>query len=232
MADSLLTALCIVQDTWANSYTKLLAFNQTQYERVIAIDSDTTLLKHMDELFYLPPCPVAMPRAYWLLGNKTTKETLASHLLVIQPSEHEFGRIQRAIQLAADDEYDMEVLNKLYRDAATVLPHWPYTMMSSEFRQTNHSLYLGSDAAEWDPTAVMGKVRAVHFSDYPVPKPWKKFWNTDDVENFIKSEPKCEMKSGNDKEEDWDCSGRDAWRALYVDFKSRKAVSHQHSISL
>ncbi|KAL6901549.1 hypothetical protein GGI43DRAFT_383159 [Trichoderma evansii] len=52
-----------VDDTWSNSYTELLAFNQTQYERVIAIDSDTTLLKHMDELFNLPPCPIAMPQA-------------------------------------------------------------------------------------------------------------------------------------------------------------------------
>ena len=31
--------------TWAESYTKLLAFNQTQYERVLALDSDATLLK-------------------------------------------------------------------------------------------------------------------------------------------------------------------------------------------
>jgi alpha-N-acetylglucosamine transferase len=68
----------VIQDTWANSYTKLLAFNQTQYERVIAIDSDTTLLKHMDELFLLPPSPITMPRAYWLHGNETTTKTLAS----------------------------------------------------------------------------------------------------------------------------------------------------------
>ena len=31
--------------TWAESYTKLLAFNQTQYERVLVLDSDATLLK-------------------------------------------------------------------------------------------------------------------------------------------------------------------------------------------
>jgi len=29
--------------TWQDSYTKLLAFNQTQYKRVIALDSDGTL---------------------------------------------------------------------------------------------------------------------------------------------------------------------------------------------
>lgn len=30
--------------TWQESYTKLLAFNQTQYKRVISLDSDATLL--------------------------------------------------------------------------------------------------------------------------------------------------------------------------------------------
>lgn len=126
-----------------------------------------------------------MPRAYWLLGNETAKETLASYFSVIQPDKYEFSRIQKAIKLAADDEYDME----LYHDTATVFPHWPYTMMSSKLRETNHTLYPGSGAEEWDPTVVMSQVRTIHFSDYPVPKSWKKYWSTDDRQNFIKLEP-------------------------------------------
>jgi len=31
--------------TWGESFTKLLAFNQTQYERVISLDSDANVLK-------------------------------------------------------------------------------------------------------------------------------------------------------------------------------------------
>ncbi len=31
--------------TWAKSFTKLLSFNQTQYERLIHLDSDATLLR-------------------------------------------------------------------------------------------------------------------------------------------------------------------------------------------
>lgn len=30
---------------WAASYTKLLAFNQTEYDRVLNLDSDATLLQ-------------------------------------------------------------------------------------------------------------------------------------------------------------------------------------------
>lgn len=33
------------EGTWAMSFTKLLAFKQTQYERVLSIDSDATILK-------------------------------------------------------------------------------------------------------------------------------------------------------------------------------------------
>ncbi|KAM6482823.1 nucleotide-diphospho-sugar transferase [Trichoderma sp. SZMC 28011] len=86
-----------IDDTWANSYTKLLAFNLIQYERVIAIDADVTVLKHMDELFHLPPCPIAMPRAYWLLDDPKARGTLTSHVMVIQPSEREFERIQKRV---------------------------------------------------------------------------------------------------------------------------------------
>lgn len=32
-------------ETWAESYTKLLAFNQTQYDRVLSLDSDSTILQ-------------------------------------------------------------------------------------------------------------------------------------------------------------------------------------------
>lgn len=33
------------EGTWAESFTKLLAFKQTQYERVLSLDSDATILK-------------------------------------------------------------------------------------------------------------------------------------------------------------------------------------------
>ena len=50
---------------WPQHLTKLLAFNQTRYKRVLYLDSDATLLKPMDDLFLLPAsAPVAVPRAY------------------------------------------------------------------------------------------------------------------------------------------------------------------------
>ena len=39
------TILTMAIATWAESYTKLLAFNQTQYDRVLSLDSDSTVLQ-------------------------------------------------------------------------------------------------------------------------------------------------------------------------------------------
>lgn len=181
----------------------------------------------MDELFHLPPSPIAMPRAYWLLGNESSQRTLSSHVMVIQPSRREFDRIQKRVQLADKDEYDMELLNKLYIDTAMVLPHRPYAMLSSELRETDHRSYLGSETEEWDPAAVMNEAKTVHFSDFPVPKPWKVHLTTDDQDNIVNLEPKCEMKKKDDESDgkEEDCSGRDAWRELYADFRERKQVN-------
>ncbi|KAK4074499.1 uncharacterized protein Triagg1_5095 [Trichoderma aggressivum f. europaeum] len=186
-------------DTWSNSYTKPLALNLTQYERVIAFDADATVLKHMDELFHLPPCPIAMPRAYWLLDDPESQKTLTSHVTVIQPSKREFNRIQKRVQLSDKDEYDMELLDRLYADTAMVIPHRPYAMLSSGFRETDHHLYLGSETEGWDPVAVLGEAMTL--------------------------EPKCELKRKDDDIDDGeeDCSGRDVWRELYADFRERKA---------
>lgn len=59
------------QDTWVNSFTKLLVFNETDYQRVIYMDSDAILThSHLDELFFIPPCKMAVSNAYWLAREK------------------------------------------------------------------------------------------------------------------------------------------------------------------
>ncbi|KAI6768638.1 hypothetical protein HG531_010827 [Fusarium graminearum] len=155
--------------TWADSFTKLLAFNQTQYSRVLSIDSDAMILQNMDELFLLPPAPVAMPRAYWMLPDA---DMLSSQVILIQPSKTEFSRVQARIDSASKNDYDMEIVNDLYGHSALVLPHRPYDMITGEYREENHTKYLGSDAETWDPVAAYNEAKLIHFSDWPIPKPW------------------------------------------------------------
>lgn len=58
------------QSEWKDSLTKLLVFNQTEYNRVIYLDSDAELKDTMDELFFIPSyIKFAAPLAYWFLDN-------------------------------------------------------------------------------------------------------------------------------------------------------------------
>ncbi|RDA88635.1 hypothetical protein CP532_5841 [Ophiocordyceps camponoti-leonardi (nom. inval.)] len=197
-------------NTWADSYTKLLAFNQTQYNRVLSLDSDAVIMQTMDELFLLPPCPVAMPRAYWLYPEK---KILSSQLMLVQPSSTEFQRITEKISGAKSNDYDMEIVNDLYQDSAMILPHRPYDLLTAEFRTDNHVNYLGSDREAWDPVAVYNEAKFVHFSDWPVPKPWIAMPERVRAEK----QPKCRTKDGVER-----CIERDFWNGFYDDFRKRR----------
>ncbi|KAJ3572677.1 hypothetical protein NPX13_g4967 [Xylaria arbuscula] len=196
--------------TWAESFTKLLAFNQTQYRRVLNVDSDATILQPMDELFLMPPCPVAMPRAYWLFPKE---KILSSQLMLVQPSEVEFDRIMKQVESSGRDDYDMEIVNQLYADSAMILPHRPYDLLTGEFRGDNHQNYLGTDREEFDPVTIFNEAKYLHFSDWPVPKPW-----TTMSEGMRQDkQPSCETKNGQE-----DCTARDLWNGFYSDFTQRR----------
>ena len=122
----------------------------------------------MDELFLLPPVPVAIPRSYWLPEYEPVK--VSSQIVVIQPSKKEFARVERAIAAAGRSDYDMEIINTLYKDSALILPHRPYDLLTQVFHWTNHSAYLGDPDEVWDPEAVLKEAKFLHFSNWPIPK--------------------------------------------------------------
>lgn len=196
---------------WSQGFTKLLAFNQTNYKRVLSLDSDATLRRPMDELFLLPEeSKLAMPRAYWL------NDTLSTSVMLASPSEAEFARIQARMSEGRSGEYDMEIINALYGDDCLVIPHNPYLLLTGEMRETSHAAYLGSEEASWDVPKVMNEAKYIHFSDYPIPKPWIAA-----SENLRHDHvPKC--KESGDKDGDLDCADRDAWLWMYDEFRERR----------
>jgi hypothetical protein len=196
---------------WANSYTKLHAFKQTNYDRVLALDSDSVVLQNMDELFLMPQCTIAMPRAYWLHDEDPPRRMLSTHVMLLTPSQAEYDRIMARVEEAAEDDYDMEVINHLYLDTAAVLPHRPYELLTSEFRKTNHSRYLGSDAAEWDARKVFQEAKFLHFSDDPAPKPW--------IEMTEKQRQKHQPECPDGKLR---CPSQDLWNGFYNEFFRRR----------
>ncbi|GAB7339031.1 hypothetical protein MBLNU457_5694t2 [Dothideomycetes sp. NU457] len=196
-----------VSSTWRDSFVKLLAFNMTQYERVLSLDSDSTVMKSMDELFLLPPAPVAMPRAYWGASH-----SLSSALMLVTPSSVEFRRILDAIKHRSYEDFDMEIVNTLYGEDALVIPHRRYILLTGDFRRKTHSRYLGSAEAVWDPRKELDEAKFVHFSDWPYPKPW--IMPDDDQKNEV--EPKCTPGPEDD------CTSANIWFGLYDDFRKRR----------
>ncbi|KAK4184884.1 family 8 putative glycosyltransferase [Podospora australis] len=201
--------------TWAESFTKLLAFNQTDYDRVLHLDSDAVVLQSMDELFLLPPCPVAMPRAYWLYPDT---QILSSQLMLVQPSAAEFQRVMDRSNKGGANDYDMEIVNYLYKDNAMVLPHRPYDLLTRVFwEEPSRAKYLGNDWEEWDPVTTYNEAKFLHFSDWPVPKPWIQNAGAERVRK--EQQPKCVADKNGGGE---NCAGRDIWNGIFDAFREKR----------
>jgi hypothetical protein len=166
----------------------------------------------MDELFLLPSAPVAMPRAYWL-----DQPFLSSQILVIEPSLSEWSRIHNYMTKNTKGGFDMDILNTLYKNHALVLPHRQYDLLTAEFRKepNEHEPYLGTKE-KWNGTKVLEEAKFVHFSDWPVKKPWL----MDEVERKEK-EPKCHAVGGEDEQKK-DCTDRDIWVGFYEGYKIKR----------
>ncbi|CAI7588514.1 unnamed protein product [Penicillium palitans] len=207
--------------SWDTSTAKLMAFGEHEYDRVIHLDSDVLLLQTMDELFFLPPTTAAMPRAYWLLPDKM----LSSLMVVIEPSLREYLALTEVTTLAqngqvdmnlTDHRYDMELLNRRYGDSAMVLPHRQYGLLSGEFRTKDHRNFLGNDDEVWDPDQVLAQAKFVHFSDWPLPKPWI-MWPQ---EMLAEEQPKCDNYPGTPQESG--CRDREIWKMIYDKYRRQR----------
>ncbi|KAG8528795.1 uncharacterized protein KY384_006483 [Bacidia gigantensis] len=200
---------------WEGGLMKFLAWGQTQYERILHLDGDMTLLQHLDELFLLPKAPVAMMRAYWMMPEQ---QKLTSLLVLLQPSEKEYLRLIDAAQPAKrpPGHYDMEILNRFYGDSALVLPHRGYGVLSGEFRKSEHRTFLGNDEGSWDAQQITQEgAKLVHFSDFPLPKPWI-MWPHLLIGEIM---PKCKYKETGIVD---NCKDREVWMGLYDDFRKRR----------
>lgn len=194
--------------TYNASFAKFLPWTETVYDRILQLDSDVTLFRHLDEVFLLPRAPVAMMRAHWELPDQ---RLLTSMMVLLEPSDEEFRRLTSAVLNSGD--YDMEVLNRLYGDSALVLPHRQYGLLSGEFRKDDHSSYLGNDYGPWNAATAIREASLVHFSDWPLPKPWI-MWPHNLIGEIM---PQCRWT--RDEE---DCSDKTVWLELYDDFRKRR----------
>lgn len=164
--------------TWAESFTKLLIFNQTQYDRVLFMDSDGSVNGLLDHLFLLPSAPVAATRSYWFSKEELQNSPcgLNAQLELVEPSTQIFNDIMDTLKTGRqENEYDMEIFNKLFGDSALIIPHRRTMILSGEFRNKpqedgkEHQRYMGK-YEPWDAQKVFSETPYIHFSDWPHPK--------------------------------------------------------------
>lgn len=143
--------------------------------------------------------------------------------MLVQPSVAEFARIVEKVDHAGKEEYDMEIINDLYKDSAMILPHRPYALLTRSFGGDHQDYYLGNSNEVWDAVTVYNEAKYLHFSDWPMHKPWLK-----SSDSLIKErQPDCVVKDGNE-----DCTARKLWLSFYTDFRARRSVSTLDSIRL
>jgi hypothetical protein len=207
-----------------SSITKLRIFELDEYERIIHFDNDVMLQQHLDELFFLPKTPMAMPREYW--SDKPKDQLcLSAQLMLLQPNAAETKNMWETLQTwrldanhAPSQHYDNELINDRFGSSAMVLPHRPYLLQTSEFRLHDHTSYMGSTNApkttahEWDPFKQMKEAKLIHFDDWPLPKPWV-MWP---VEGLAEIQPDCGGSHTGT------CLDREMWKGLYDDFRLRR----------
>lgn len=163
----------------------------------------------------------------------------ANHVMVVTPSKTTFDRIMEYVHnpitwlitnrknLRKKSEYDMEILNKyldneLQKGTTNVgiLPHRVYGVLTGEFREPWHERFVVEPQylpfikkrsnRGWDAMETLQRVKLIHFSDSPIPKPWEVEEDDDEYEHPYNAKL-IYCKTGNMTE----------YRAKYSHFKPR-----------
>lgn len=125
-------------------------------KRVLLFDSDQLILKHFDNLFSdIPTADLAAPRAYWL---RTEQAVFSSAFMLINLSDRLWDKVSKTFPTGEDDfggaepKVDMDILNDVLGDTATVLSgeyvtlnsHWeawdlPYWYHPEDRQNSSHA---------------------------------------------------------------------------------------------
>ncbi|KPM42818.1 hypothetical protein AK830_g3769 [Neonectria ditissima] len=144
------------------------------------------------------------------------KQVLGSHVMLIEPNEARHKKIMdEALQ---SGEFDMEVLNYMFRDSAMILPHRRLALLTGEFRTQDHEKYLALDVdEEWNAMGEVSRAYLVHFSDWPLPKPWKRRTK----KQWEDALPEC-RDDDVEREDRPRCSDRVTWMDFYETYDREK----------
>ncbi|OLN87348.1 Glucose N-acetyltransferase 1-like protein 3 [Colletotrichum chlorophyti] len=202
--------------TWSKSINKFHAFALTEYARVLVFDSDSQVLNNMDTYFLTPKAAIAVPRAYWLneMDAPAAEQVVGSHVMLIEPDKERYEML--VDEALKSGEVDMDIMNRMFRRSALILPHRRLALLTGEFRRTDHRKYLAPDEdEEWDAVDEASKSYLVHFSDWPLPKPWLPH-TTEEWQAALPDCPETEDAQSHRSR----CADREVWSGFYEDYNA------------
>ncbi|ODQ80790.1 glycosyltransferase family 8 protein [Babjeviella inositovora NRRL Y-12698] len=180
-----------------------------------------------------------------------------SHFMVVKPNMKIYKALINAIWWKKAHEYDMDIINKVFNPSklaarklqykTLVLPQQVYGGLTGEFRMDDHSVFM-ADApdlpaamvkgtkgywTQWNAFGALDKLKLVHFSDFPYPKPWFHLHPKSENHQYrIECEELIKYVEGMDKIVHKpriieDCDAVEAWKGFYEEYADRMEV-HCH----
>jgi glycogenin glucosyltransferase len=144
---------------FAHTFTKLRAWELSDYDRVVILDSDTAVVRNVDELFARPSFAAA--------PDFFLPDRFNSGVMVIQPSRKTFGRMMQALANSGTyDGGDQGFLNSFYPDwyAMPVANRLPAGFNQPQF------LYQFAKGRPAIRDVLDRETRVIH---YMLQKPWQ-----------------------------------------------------------
>lgn len=180
----------------------------------------------------------------------------ATHIMVIEPNKKLYNqlltflhkrwywKLLKKVLSRKGDDYDMEIINKFLNQLIVkkstkigILPHQNYGVLTGEFRELYHARFLVQpqylpfinkfESTNWNLSELALKIKLIHFSDSPIPKPWERqnnydYYNTLKIycsKNINADEYKKEFPSQYKPRLVLDCDAVDLWNSYFDEFR-------------
>lgn len=103
---------------WNNTFSKLYAFNLTQFDKIVFLDSDMFLIHNVDNLFELPHLSAVIAGKSYP-GNQDWQD-MNSGLMVIIPNKSDFKKLLNTLsEYTSSHKFgDQDIINHTF-------PDWP-----------------------------------------------------------------------------------------------------------
>lgn len=148
-----------------------------QIQRCLILDSDQLIMQNIDAIFYSASTDIATAPAYWI-----SNDTLSSTCMLVEPNPKLWKQVQTSLSSIRPGQYDMDIINDMFRDNAQRLPgsyiainsHWEDRNVPAWFDAGDKVSFLDGQssrpATDDELEDLYKKAHIVHF--FAVGKPW------------------------------------------------------------